>query len=176
MNHLHRNISSVVAKKYYLIHSYAPVLDVLYLSLNSSPLNNCTMRNFANNTCLANVSVIFGGFFLLGIHNSCKLVKGESDGLSVLPIRYTISVRGVFGNDEGSSDLSRLLAESSQVNVTLRLKVVAENITELEFSSTPMLEYGTEVETKLKFFVTRANSDQILGRRPSSRKVNINTY
>lgn len=119
----------------------------------------------------ASFQIILEGFLLLVILGDCRRLVLATSGTNanglLKPVGYTIRVRGAFHNnsDDGHHFLQ---VAASQVNVTLRLRVAAENVTTIRLSSSPMIREGTLLGTGPHVYVTRAGSGKSLGRLMAS--------
>lgn len=100
----------------------------------------------------ANFLSVIEGLLLLVVSVVCE--DEFAFGSDFQPLKYTIRIRGVFEN-ETEDGLHSLQAASSQMNVTLRIRVVAENVTRIGFVSSGMVKNGT------KIFLTRVSSGQV---------------
>lgn len=86
-------------------------------------------------------------------------------GPTIVPVRYFIKIRGVFVKNM-DDDIPSLKVESSQIKVKLRLKVAADNITQIQFALSPMI--NEEESSGVPAYLTRKDSEQILGKLASS--------
>lgn len=98
--------------------------------------------------------VAVGLLFIVEL-GDCGLFQVESE---LKPVKYTIKIRTEFGN--GSEEgLESLRANFSQVKVTLRLRMVGDNVTEIRFVPSLTMGNGTDI------YVARVSSGQRLGER-----------